>query len=222
MKLEDDLMMKVIIVGDSGVGKTNLLERFVKDQFTKDMINTVGVDFIGKTVQIKDKIVKLQFWDTAGQEKYRSISAAYYKSADGVIIVYDTTSRKSFSNIDLWFKEIQKYSKENLSHLLIGNKIDLEELREVPVEEGVKFAEKKNIYFMEASAKTNVNDCVGEAFGVLLKEIFERKIQQGQIFLDQEERYASEFKMRSKLKKDWDSDNSQVDDEQLRKRNGCC
>ena len=222
MKLNDDLMMKIIIVGDSGVGKTNLLERFVKDKFTGNMVNTVGVDFIGKTVQIQDKIVKLQFWDTAGQEKYRSISSAYYKSADGVIIVYDTTNRESYQNIDIWLEEIQKYSKEGLIHLLIGNKTDLAEQREVTTEEAIDFSDGRGLFLMEVSAKTNDDDCVGKAFGVLLKEIFDKKVRQGEIFLNEGDNYTSEFKFRTHVENELQSERSLEDEDQIKRREGCC
>ena len=167
---KEDYKIKLIIVGDSGVGKTNLISRFAEDKFELNSKATIGVEFIYKTLKINDEIFKIEIWDTAGQERYKSISSAYYKGAKGAIKVYDKTSEKSFYNIDLWINEVQMKVTNDLQIMIIGNKTDLYKERKVSKEKGIEKAKSLNLNLFEASAldKTNVND----AFIYLLKEIY--------------------------------------------------
>lgn len=128
------------MVGDSGVGKTNLLSRFTKDIYDSNTRNTIGVDFSALTMTLKGQQVKIQFWDTAGQEKYRSIANAYYKNAHGAVIVYDISSLESFKNTNSWLKELIEHGEKNIQIAVFGNKKDLVEEREVKTDEGHKFS----------------------------------------------------------------------------------
>ena len=166
-----DLLIKVVIVGDSSVGKTNLLSRFVNNSFNEDSRNTIGVDFSAVDLSINGQNIKAQFWDTAGQEKYRSIASAYYKNAQGIIITYDVTREQTFSNVATWYDELKEQGEPDVDIILIGNKIDLESSRAVTREQGAQLAEEKGMFFMEVSAKTNQDACVERAFKILLEEI---------------------------------------------------
>ena len=167
---KEDYKIKIIIVGDSGVGKTNLISRFSSDKFDKNSKATIGVEFIYKTLRINKDIFKIELWDTAGQERYKSITSAYYKGARGAIIVYDITSEKTFNNIETWIHEVKGKASNNLRIMIIGNKTDLYKDRKISLEKGIEKAKALNIHLFEASAldKTNVN----EAFNYLFKEIY--------------------------------------------------
>jgi len=171
---DTDFLLKIVLIGDSGVGKTNLLGRFTRNAFEDNTRNTIGVDFSAHDMQVNNKTVKAQFWDTAGQEKYRAIASAYYKNAHGAIIVYDITRRDSFENVDNWLKELRENGEKNIQIMVVGNKCDLEHERQVTKEDSRKFAEARGLYYMETSAKTNENDCVGQAFGILIEEIIKK------------------------------------------------
>ena len=131
-------LLKILLIGNSGVGKSCLLMRYVENNFTTNFFNTIGVDFKMKTIPIADKEVKLQIWDTAGQERFRTITCNYYRGAHGVVIVYDITDRESFESVKNWMVEIEKYAQENVNKLLIGNKCDLTAKRQVSPEEGAE------------------------------------------------------------------------------------
>ena len=167
---KEDYKVKLIIVGDSGVGKTNLITRFASDKFEKNSKATIGVEFIYKTLKINKDIFKIEMWDTAGEERYKSITTAYYKGAKGAIIVYDITSEQSFNNIETWIHEVKGKSSNNLQILIIGNKSDLYKDRKISLEKGIEKAKSLNLHLFEASAleKTNVK----EAFYCLFKEIY--------------------------------------------------
>jgi small GTP-binding protein len=166
---EYDMLFKILIIGDSGTGKSNLLLRYVKDKFIPDMKSTIGVEFGSKYLTIDNIKVKAQLWDTAGQERYRAITSAYYKGAKGVLIVYDITSKNSFLNIDKWLSDFKMKCDEAASIVLVGNKSDLEEKREVKKEEAEEKAQENNVAIFETSAKDNIN--VSLAFESLIKEI---------------------------------------------------
>ena len=142
--IDIDLCFKIILIGDSGVGKTNILTRFTKNTFNNDNKSTIGVEFGTKIINIQDHIVKLQIWDTAGQERYKSITVAYYKGSKGAFIVYDVSKKQSFDNVIKWYNDIKKNGEKDLSIILIGNKTDIKD-REVSFEEAKRFAEMYSI-----------------------------------------------------------------------------
>lgn len=168
--VREDYKLKVVIVGDSGVGKSNLIKRFTTNEFLANSKATVGVEFLSKSYKINDKIFKIEMWDTAGQERYKSITSAYYKGAKGALVVYDTTSAQSFENVDKWYNEIKEKTGKDIKLILIGNKIDLSEQKVVNTDEALAKAKTWGIPLMETSAKSAVN--VKEAFHDLLKEMY--------------------------------------------------
>jgi len=164
-----DMIYKVILIGDSGVGKTNLLSRFTKNEFNLNTKTTVGVEFGAKKFVIDNSKVKAQIWDTAGQERYKSITSCYYKGAKGAIVVYDVTRKETFVNIDKWLLEFKKNADSDACYIILGNKCDLEETRQVLTEEGLSKSETYSIPFMETSAAEKIN--VEKAFNTLVREI---------------------------------------------------
>ena len=166
----EDYKMKIIVVGDSGVGKTNLINRFASDKFDSNSKATIGVEFVYKTLKINKEVIKVEVWDTAGEERYKAITSTYYKGAKGAIIVYDITNEDSFNNVESWMKEVAKKGKENMQFLLVGNKKDLINERKVTEQKGIDKAKLLNMHLFEASAleKTNVN----EAFNFIIREIY--------------------------------------------------
>lgn len=152
-----DYLFKLVLIGDTGVGKSCLLLRFADDAFTESYISTIGVDFRFRTVKIENKTFKLQIWDTAGQERFRTITSAYYRGADGIIMVYDVTDRESFEHIQDWLNEVNRYATEGTCKLLIGNKSDKEDQRKVTTEEGEIYAQELQMPFLETSAKSASN-----------------------------------------------------------------
>jgi small GTP-binding protein len=169
---EPDFLLKIVLIGDSGVGKTNLLSRFTRDQFNPDQKSTIGVEFATKTLEIEGKTVKAQIWDTAGQERYRAITSAYYRGAIGALLLYDITSSMTFSSLQRWLQELRENSDNNIVVMLVGNKADLAERRAVSVEEGIGFAKSENLLFIETSARDSSN--VQEAFATLITEVVRR------------------------------------------------
>ncbi|XP_034941844.1 ras-related protein Rab-3 isoform X2 [Chelonus insularis] len=151
-----DYMFKLLIIGNSSVGKTSFLFRYADDSFTSAFVSTVGIDFKVKTVFRHDKRVKLQIWDTAGQERYRTITTAYYRGAMGFILMYDITNEESFNSVQDWITQIKTYSWDNAQVILVGNKCDMEE-RVVSYERGKQLAEQLGVPFFETSAKENIN-----------------------------------------------------------------
>jgi small GTP-binding protein domain len=167
---EYDYLFKCVIIGDSGVGKSNIFNRFIRDEFNLDSKATIGVEFSAKNVTVQDKVIKCQVWDTAGQERFRALAKSYYRGAVGCLLVYDITNYDSFQHLDKWLKEVKDHAEPHLVVLLIGNKCDLEEKRAVKQEEGAEFAEKNGLGFIEVSAKDNLN--IETAFSRLTTEIF--------------------------------------------------
>ncbi|CAM9730217.1 unnamed protein product [Pylaiella littoralis] len=163
-----DHLFKLVLIGDSGVGKSCLLLRFADDAFTDSYISTIGVDFRFRTVKIDKKTVKLQIWDTAGQERFRTITSAYYRGADGIIMVYDVTGQESFDHVNDWLSEVNRYASEGTSKLLIGNKSDRED-KVVDSAAAKEYAESLGIPFLETSAKSASN--VEEAFLTMASEL---------------------------------------------------
>ncbi|EMP28212.1 Ras-related protein Rab-13 [Chelonia mydas] len=152
-----DHLFKLLLIGDSGVGKTCLIIRFAEDNFTSTYISTIGIDFKIRTVEIEGKKIKLQVWDTAGQERFKTITTAYYRGAMGIILVYDITDEKSFENIQNWMKSIKENASAGVERLLLGNKCDMETKRKVQRERAEKLAKEHGIRFFETSAKSSVN-----------------------------------------------------------------
>mmetsp|Transcript_1040 Transcript_1040/g.1788 ORF Transcript_1040/g.1788 Transcript_1040/m.1788 type:complete len:208 (+) Transcript_1040:101-724(+) len=169
MKRDYDYLFKLVLIGDSGVGKSCLLLRFADDSFTDSYISTIGVDFRFRTLKINKKTVKLQIWDTAGQERFRTITSAYYRGADGIIMVYDVTSQESFEHVDEWLNEVDRFANENTCKLLVGNKADLTEERKVAGDMARALANRLNVQFLETSAKTSTN--VTTAFSLMAEEL---------------------------------------------------
>ena len=169
-EVKEDYKFKVVVIGDSGVGKTNLIKRFITNTFSDNSKATVGVEFITKSYKINNQIFKIELWDTAGQERYKSITAVYYKGAKGALLVYDTTSKMSFNDIDKWLAEIKDKTSNDIKLMIIGNKIDLKEFREVTNEQATEKAKTLGIPIMETSALDATN--VKEAFNDLIKEMY--------------------------------------------------
>ena len=152
-----DLIFKLVLIGDSGVGKTNILSRYINNEFSLATQSTVGVEFGSKIIKKNDKLIKLQIWDTAGQERYKSITSAYYKGSKGAFVVYDISRNATFENVDKWIGELKANGSEDVLIMLVGNKSDLEDKRQVSKEEGQDLADKYGIQFYETSAKTGDN-----------------------------------------------------------------
>lgn len=164
-----DYLFKVVIIGDSGVGKSNLLSRFTKNEFSLDSKSTIGVEFATRSIRVDDKVVKAQIWDTAGQERYRAITSAYYRGAVGALLVYDVTRHVTFENLERWLKELRDHTDANIVIMLVGNKSDMRHLRAVSTEDAKAFAEKEGTYFMETSALESMN--VDDAFTEVLTQV---------------------------------------------------
>ncbi|XP_065680883.1 ras-related protein Rab-26 isoform X1 [Hydra vulgaris] len=165
-----DYAFKVMLIGDSGVGKTCLLIRFKDGAFLSgSFISTVGIDFRNKTIIVDEKKVKLQIWDTAGQERFRSVTHAYYRDAQALLLLYDVGSRRTFDNTRAWLSEIKDYASTDAVVMLLGNKADLTKERQVKREEGEKLAMNFNVPFLETSAKTGIN--IELAFEAVSREL---------------------------------------------------
>ena len=164
-----DLILKLVLIGDSGVGKTNILSRYNNNEFSLATQPTVGVEFGNKVIKKENKSIKLQLWDTAGQERYKAITNAFYKGSKGAFVVYDITRKSSFLNIDKWIGELKTNGSEDILIILVGNKTDLEDKREVSTDEGEKKAKQYGIAFCETSALQGKN--IEHAFNILIDEI---------------------------------------------------
>ncbi|CAH8251711.1 unnamed protein product [Arabidopsis lyrata] len=185
---EYDYLFKVVLIGDSGVGKSNLLSRFTRNEFCLESKSTIGVEFATRTLQVEGRTVKAQIWDTAGQERYRAITSAYYRGALGALLVYDVTKPTTFENVSRWLKELRDHADSNIVIMLIGNKTDLKHLRAVATEDAQSYAEKEGLSFIETSALEALN--VEKAFQTILSEIY-RIISKKSISSDQTTANAS-------------------------------
>ncbi|CAF2426540.1 unnamed protein product [Rotaria sp. Silwood2] len=174
--------LKILIIGESGVGKSSLLLRFTDDRFDQDMAATIGVDFKVKQLDIEGNRVKLAIWDTAGQERFRTLTPGYYRGAQGAILVYDVCNRASFRQLDrLWLSELDTFStKTNIIKMLVGNKIDQEDSREITRDEGARFARKHSMLFIEASARTR------EGVQIAFEELVQKIIQTPSLWENQQ------------------------------------
>jgi len=166
-------LYKILVIGDSSVGKSSLLLRFIDNSFSSNFLATIGVDFKLKQIMVREVIVKLQIWDTAGQERFRNITRSYYRGAHGIMIVYDVTNEQSFKNVELWLREVNKYATPSVYKILVANKCDLIEERVISVEDGKGLGERLNMEFLETSAKDSIN--VNEAFWIMGETLLKRK-----------------------------------------------
>ena len=179
---EYDLLFKLILIGDSYVGKSNILLKYLKNQFNENSKTTIGVEFGTKNIIINNKRIKIQIWDTAGQERYRSITSAYYKGAKGALIVYDITRKNTFDNIDKWITDLKLNRDKNICIIILGNKSDLIDKREINKNDGIKKAEMYKTAFLETSAFNGDN--ISKAFDELIEQIV---INNKNIFQDDNE-----------------------------------
>ena len=189
--IKEDFKVKIVLLGDSGVGKTNLISRFTKNMFSPNSKATIGVEFFIKTYKVNNKILKIEIWDTAGQERYKSITSVYYKGAKGAFIVYDITSRKSFDDVDKWIEEIKEKTSKDIKLIIIGNKIDLKDERDITTNEALNKFKGMDIPFMETSALDDTN--VSEVFLDLIKIIYQDIIKgdNDEYFFDNEKKKYS-------------------------------
>ena len=204
-----DMIFKIVLIGDSSVGKTNILSKFLSNEFDPDSKATVGVEFGTKDFLIENNKVKVQIWDTAGQERYRSITNAYYKGAKGSLLVYDITNPKSFENLDKWLSDLKSNGEDKVSVILIGNKSDLENERKITLEQGKEKAEFFKIAFMETSALNGNN--IEKAFNELITDVYKN--------------HHDLFEKQAKVEiteKAIDIDNTEGNKEVEEKKGGCC
>ena len=175
MSMNFNYLLKYVIIGDSGVGKSNILLKYINNTFSEEFKATVGVEFGAKNLQVNGRVYRIQIWDTAGQENFRSIARAYYKNSVCACIVYDITNRNSFNSIQSWIDDCTKQTPKTILYILIGNKNDLKDRREVQYEEGAEFAKKRNMIFLETSAKTgnNINSIFDKTVNQIDKNIID-------------------------------------------------
>jgi len=169
---EYEMMIKIILIGDSSVGKTNIMSKYLKGQFMANSKATVGVEFGSKAFKFDNHNIKAQIWDTAGQEKYKAITGAYYKGCKGAFVVYDITRKETFENVEKWINDLKVSADPKLNIILIGNKCDLEEKREVLKEQGEEKAKAFECAFLETSALNGDN--IEKGFEMMASEIFRR------------------------------------------------
>ena len=199
-----EFIFKVLLLGNSNVGKSSLFLRFVDDIWNDTFVPTIGVDFKIKTFEIDSKKIKMQIWDTAGQERFKNIISSYYRGAHGILLLYDVTDKDSFKNLSNWLIEIEKNASKNVLKVLIGNKSDLEDKRVISYNQGKEFADTYGLKFIETSAKKNLN--VNEAFETLGREIM----------------IASAEKKITKQKPNKKISVAQAQDLNTQKKGGCC
>lgn len=168
-----DHLVKLLLLGDSAVGKSSLLSRFCDGKFDSNFVLTIGVDYKWKSVDRNGRKLKLQVWDTAGQERFRTITPAYYRAAMGVVITYDITDKNTFDHVEFWAQQLDLHGDENVQRILVGNKSDLLEHRKVSTEEGEALARRFNMDFFETSAKSGAN--VDEAFLVIADHVVSQR-----------------------------------------------
>ncbi|KAJ3435036.1 ras and ef-hand domain-containing protein [Anaeramoeba flamelloides] len=173
--IESDYVIKLIILGDTSVGKTSVIERYIGNNFRATIPSTVGVDCTFRDLNIMDRKIKVQIWDTAGQEIFRSIVQNYYRRSNGVLLVYDLTSRTSFDSLVYWFQEIEEHC-DNVEKILLGNKTDLIKKREIQTIEGEKLAKKRGCYFEEVSAQSGKN--IESSYQTIIESIVKKLVEQ--------------------------------------------
>lgn len=164
-----DYLFKLLLIGDSGVGKTSILFKFSEDTFSPAFISTIGIDFKIRTIEVDGKKIKLQVWDTAGQERFRTITTAYYRGAMGIMLVYDVSNMRSYESMINWIRNIEMHATQDVELMILGNKCDVADKRQVTREKGEQLALQHGVKFMETSAKANIN--IEEAFFTLARDI---------------------------------------------------
>jgi len=164
-----DYLIKIVVIGDSGVGKSAIMKRLTADRFEESYQATIGIDFAIKTLDVDGKIIKIQLWDTAGQEKFRGITASYYRGAHAIMLVFDVTNVMSFHNIQRWRKEVDQYAVDNVCCFLIGNKCDLVDMRSVDEKQATKYASKLGVPYLETSAKTG--HCMSDMIHTIVEQV---------------------------------------------------
>ena len=217
MKSEEDYdyLFKIVLIGDSGVGKSNLLYRFTRNEFNLESKTTIGVEFSQKTVKIDNKNIRAQIWDTAGQERYRAITSAYYRGALGALLVYDVCKLETFEGLNKWLSELKEHTDTQTSIMLVGNKADLRHLRAVKTEDAASFASKHNLAFIETSALENTN--VDSAFQKTLETIYSNSVT-SQIFT----RNNETLKHPSKRLEPPEENKMKLSQANPPKKEGCC
>ena len=177
-KAEPKIIVKLLLLGDSSVGKTSIIIKYISNKFMDTNIATLGVDYMDKTVDYNNLKVFLQIWDTSGEEKFRSITRNFYRNADGLLVVFDLTCKESFNHVKNWLNEAKEH-KNDIKTILVGNKLDLEDEREVNKETALKFAEKNNLKYLETSAKNgkNINNSFKEMISLILNDKTEQEIK---------------------------------------------
>ena len=208
LQQEYDYLFKLLLIGNSSVGKSCILLRFSDNIFNDNFLPTIGVDFKIRTFDLQSKTIKMQIWDTAGQERFKTITSSYYRGAHGVILVYDITDRQSFKDLENWLLETEKHASEDIVKILVGNKNDLESSRVVTYNEGKNYAINNGMEFIETSAKVNVN--IEEAFFTIARKIKE-KVQKF------EEKHSNE-----QTKKKLNNTTKILTDEETQKKGNCC
>ena len=174
-KQEDrEKVFKIVVAGNSGVGKTNLVARYTEDQFDESYKTTIGLDFKFKETTVGGEACRIQIWDTAGQEKMKAVAASYYKNSNGIAIIFDVANRESYDKIGFWLNEARNNVPLDVAFIIIGNKNDLIEKRKVSMEEAKAYAEEQGLFYVETSAKENQDDCVSKAFEQLIGDILRR------------------------------------------------
>ncbi|KAL0249450.1 hypothetical protein GEMRC1_004682 [Eukaryota sp. GEM-RC1] len=193
-RVDYDFLFKVVLIGDSGSGKSCLLSRFTRDEFIRESKSTIGVEFATRSLEIDGVTIKAQVWDTAGQERYKAITSAYYRGAVGALLVYDITKRESFENVAQWLEELRSHADSNIAITLIGNKCDLKFARAVSEEEAIDFARRNDLSFLETSALDGTN--VDRSFQDVLTFIYRAdsqnllldgdnsKVDEGEVMVD--------------------------------------
>jgi Ras-related protein Rab-11A len=175
--MDSSYLYKIVLIGDWGVGKTNILSQYTRNEFVLGSVGTIGVQFSTKSLVINNENVKVQVWDTAGQDKYRAITSNYYRGAHGALLVYDITRLDTFKRCDVWLKELKDFVKHDCVVVLIGNKSDLAELAEVKTENALAYAKELDIAFFETSALKAIN--IQQAFDAAILKIHSMGISQG-------------------------------------------